>query len=205
MKRFDGSTVAGILLILLGGMFLLEQQGLIDSFGDGFFGLAFLVGGAAFLLTYRSGSWWAVIPGCVLAAIGALILLPNSLENIGGFIFLGGLALAFWLTYLGAREERWWALIPAGVLSTLAVVSALPPAVGDFGGAVFFFGMSSTFLLVALLAKMRWGYYPAAALGALGFVVLFSLGGVMNYVSAVVLIGAGGFLLYRYFRPTPML
>lgn len=205
MKRFDGSTVAGILLILLGGMFLLEQRGLIDNFGDGFFGLAFLVGGAAFLFTYRSGSWWAVIPGCVLAAIGVLILLPNSLENMGGLIFLGGLALAFWLTFLGAREERWWALIPAGVLSTLAVVSTLPPAVGDFGGAVFLFGMSATFLLVALWAKMRWGYYPAAALGALGLVVLFSLGGVMNYVWAVVLIGAGGFLLYRYFRPTPML
>ena len=205
MKRLDGSTIAGILLIVLGGMFLLEQQGLIQNVGDVFFGLAFLVGGAAFLSTYRKDSWWAVIPGCILAAIGVLFLLPDSLENIGGFIFLGGLALAFWLTYLGARAERWWALIPAGVLSTLAVVSGLPPAVGDFGGTVFFLGMSLTFLLVALLAKMRWGYYPAAALGALSRIPLLSMGGMMNYVWAVALIGAGGFLLYRYFRPTPML
>jgi len=204
MKKFDGSMVTGTLLVLLGGMFLLQQQGLINDMGDAFFGAAFLVGGIAFLATYFTGSWWAVIPGCVLAAIGVLILLPPALDNIGGFIFLGSLGLAFWLTYFGARAERWWALIPAGVLSTLAIVSGLPAASGDFGGAVFFIGLAITFLLVAQLAKMRWGYYPAAALGALGILLLLSLGGVLNYVWAALLIGAGGFLLYRYFRPAQM-
>ncbi|MDO8754702.1 MAG: hypothetical protein Q7J80_12465 [Anaerolineales bacterium] len=116
MKRIDRSTIAGILLILLGGMFLLEQQGILRSVSDAFFGVAFLVGGGAFLATYRSGSWWA-----------------------------------------------------------------------------------------ATLAKMHWAYYPAAALRMCGALLLLSVGGLMNYVSAVLSIGAGGYLLYGYFRPTPMM
>ena len=196
MRRLDSSVIGGILLILVGGLFLLQQMGILRGVGD-IFGIAFLLGGVAFRSTYRSGSWWAVIPGCALAGIGAQFLLPKSLEALGGLVFLGAIGVAFWLIYLSERQERWWALIPAGVMTTLGIVSVT----GDAGGGVFFLGLAATFGLVALLAKMRWAFYPAAALGILGFLLMLSLGGFMNYISAVLLIGAGAFLLYRYFRP----
>ncbi|MEW5940092.1 MAG: hypothetical protein AB1750_10545 [Chloroflexota bacterium] len=201
MKRLDPAVIVGLALILLGGLFALQQLDIIEDVGDTFFGAAFLIGGLFFLIAYFTGSWWGAIPGCTLAGIGALILLPDSLEEFGGAVFLGGVALAFWLVYLSARVERWWALIPAGVLTTLAFVSFAPQFVsGEATGGIFFLGLALTFALVAWLAHMRWAWIPAAVLCALGLVVMLAAGDVGAYLWAAVLIGAGGWLIYRYFK-----
>ena len=203
MKRIDPSIFGGLILILAGGLFLLQGMGYLDNVGDIFWGAMFLAAGALFLFAFFTGSWWAVIPGCVLAGIGALILLPDSLEVYGGALFLGSIALAFWLVFLTAPRERWWAIIPAGVLTTLAAVTFLPDIIGGMAtGGVFFFGLALTFLLVALLAGMRWAYYPAAALAFVGLLAAFSLGAISNYAWAIVLIGGGGYLVYRALRPS---
>jgi len=203
MKRLDPSIFGGLILILAGGLFLLQGMGYLDNVGDIFWGAMFLAAGALFLFAFFTGSWWAVIPGCVLAGIGALILLPDSLEVYGGALFLGSIALAFWLVFLTAPRERWWAIIPAGVLTTLAAVTFLPDRIGGMAtGGVFFFGLALTFLLVALLAGMRWAYYPAAALAFVGLLAAFSLGAISNYAWAIVLIGGGGYLVYRALRPS---
>jgi hypothetical protein len=132
--------------------------------------------------------------------LGILIFLPVGLDDFGGLIFLGGIGLSFWVTYATAPRERWWALIPAGVLTTLAVVTVAAERFGEFQTAgFFFFGLSITFLLVALLAGMRWAYWPALALGVMGVLGLASLFQIANYVWAVALMGIGGFLLFRYF------
>jgi hypothetical protein len=202
MKRIDPSIVIGLMLILAGALFALQSMGLLDNVGDLFWGGIFLVAGVLFLFAFVTGSWWGVIPGCILAGIGALILLPDSLELYGGAIFLGSIALAFWLVFLTSVRERWWALIPAGVLTTLAGVTFLPDLVGGFAtGGVFFLGLALTFLLVALLAGMKWAYYPAIVLGVIGLIAMFALGEVVNYLWAAALLFAGIFLIYRYFRP----
>jgi hypothetical protein len=200
-RKVDPAFIGGLILILVGALYLLETMGYLDNAGDVFWGAIFLAAGALFLFAFFTGSWWGVIPGLTLAGIGVLILLPDSLEMFGGAVFLGAISLAFWLVFATAARERWWAILPAGVLTTLAVVSFLPEFVGGFEtGAVFFFGLAVTFALVALLAGMRWAWYPAAALGLLGFLVLLAVGDVANYIMAAALITAGGFLLYRYFR-----
>jgi len=72
--------------------------------------------------------------------------------------------------------------------------------VGEFQTAGFFFlGLAATFLLVAVLAGMGWAYWPALVLGIMGFLGIASLLDVANYLWAVVLIGAGVFMLIRYF------
>jgi hypothetical protein len=203
MKKLDPSIVGGLILILAGGLFLLQTLGYLDNVGDVFWGTIFLAAGLLFLFAFVTGSWWGAIPGCILAGIGALILLPDSLDLYGGALFLGSISLAFWLVFLTAPRERWWALIPAGVLSTLAVVTFLPEMIGDMAtGGIFFFGLALTFLLVALLAGMRWAYYPAAALALVGLLAVFSLGAISNYAWAVVFIGGGGYLVYRALRPS---
>lgn len=200
MKRFDPRIIFGVMLLMGGGLMLLQAMGLLKNAPDLFGGGVFLVASAAFLSLLFSGQWWAAFPGFTLAAIGVLILLPNSLQDLGGLIFLGGIGLAFWLVYLMDRGERWWALIPAGVLTTLAFVSILPGRIGAFEtGGVFFLGLAATFLLVALLAGMRWAYWPAGVLGIMGFLATVSLMDFANYIWAVLLIGAGVFLLFRYF------
>lgn len=203
MKRLDPSIIVGLILILAGGLFALRTMGILDNVGDLFWGAIFLAAGLLFLFAFFTGSWWAVIPGLTLAGIGALIILPDPLEKFGGSLFLGLLALAFWLVYATAPRERWWGIIPAGALTTLAVVAFLPNLLGgEAVGSIFFFGLAFTFVLVALLAGMRWAWYPAAAMGLMGFIILLALGGIANYIWAALLIGAGAFLLYRYFRPS---
>ena len=204
-KKVDPAIVGGLVLILTGALYLLQEMGFLDNVGDVFWGAVFLAAGLLFLFAFFTGSWWAAIPGCVLTGIGALILLPDSLEGYGGALFLGAIALSFWLVYLTAPRERWWGIIPAGVLTTLAVVTFLPELVGAIAtGSIFFFGLALTFLLVALLARMPWAYYPAAALALVGLLTVFALGDIANYAWAVALIGGGGYLVFRALRRPSM-
>jgi len=206
MKRFDPRIVIGSLLILAGGLGFLQAFGFLRNASDIFWGLIFLAAGGIFLFMFAggfaSGQWWAAIPGLVLAGIGVLILLPDSLDNLGGAVFLGAIGLSFWLIYLSGRE-RWWAIIPGGVLLTLALVSALPERIfgGEDTGGIFFLGLALTFLLVALLANMRWAYWPAGALGVFGAFLFFqSQIYLLSYIAAAALIGVGVFVIWRSLR-----
>jgi len=250
MKRFDPRIIFGILLIAGGGLALAQTMGLLENASDIFWGGAFLAAGLVFLSLLFGGHWWASFPGFTLVALGALILLPASLDDFGGALFLGGIGLSFWYVYFTSRTERWWALIPAGVLTALAVMIVVAERYEDYGGAIFlggiglsffavyltnrierwwalipggvlvtlagmtiaaervgefqtaglfFLGLAATFLLVAVLAGMNWAYWPALVLGIMGFLGIASLLQIANYLWAVALIGAGGFMLIRYF------
>jgi hypothetical protein len=200
MKRFDPQIVFGLLLLTGGALALLQSMGYLENASDVFWGGLFIAMGLLFLVLLFGGHWWGVFPGFTLLALGVLIFLPDGLDDFGGLIFLGGIGLSFWVSYATAPRERWWALIPAGVLTTLAIVTVAADRFGEFQTAgFFFFGLSITFLLVALLAGMRWAYWPAMILGVMGLLGLASLFEVLNYVWAVALMGVGGFLLFRYF------
>ncbi len=206
MKRFDPRIIIGALLILAGGLGFLEAFGFLRDASDVFWGAVFLAAGGVFLFLFASGfasgQWWAAFPGFVLAGIGVLILLPDALDDIGGALFLGAIGLSFWMVYLTGRD-RWWAIIPGGVLFTLAVVSALPDRLfgGADSGGVFFLGLALTFLLVALLANMRWAYWPAGALGVFGTFLFFqSQIYILSYIAAAALICVGAFIILRSLR-----
>lgn len=249
MKRFDPRIVIGVLLILGGGLALAQTMGYLENATKFFWGGVFLLGGFAFLSLLLGDNWWAAFPGFTLAALGVLILLPESLDELGGAVFLGGIALSFWYVYFTDRSgrwwaiipggvltalallilassyfeeysgaivlggigltffivyfsspaERWWALIPGGVLATLAGMTVAAERFGEFQTAGFFFlGLAFTFLLVAVLAKMKWAYWPALVLGIMGLLGLGSLLDFANYVWAAALIAGGGFLVLRY-------
>jgi hypothetical protein len=250
MKRFDPRIIFGILLIAGGGLALAQTMGLLENASGIFWGGIFLVAGLAFLSLLFGGHWWASFPGFTLVALGALILLPKQLDDFGGALFLGGIALSFWYVYFTSRDQRWWAMIPAGVLTALALMIVVAERFEEFGGAIFlggiglsffavyltnraerwwalipggvlvtlggmtiaaqhfgefqtagifFLGLAATFLLVAVLAGMNWAYWPALVLGIMGFLGIASLLDIANYLWAVVLIGAGLFMLARYF------
>jgi hypothetical protein len=200
IKRFDPRIVFGSLLLIGGVLALLQALGYLRDASDIFWGAIFIVLGLIFLSLLSGGHWWSVFPGFTLLSIGLLILLPDRLEDFGGLIFLGGIALAFWMVYITSPRERWWALIPAGVMTTLAGMTVAAERFGEFQTAGFFFGgLSLTFFLVAVLAGMRWAYWPALALGIMAVLGLASLFEIANYVWAIALMGAGGFLLFRYF------
>ncbi|MDO9301743.1 MAG: hypothetical protein Q7T89_10180, partial [Anaerolineales bacterium] len=95
MKRFDPRIVFGFLLIVGGGLALAQTMSLLGNASDIFWGGMFLATGLIFLTLLFGGHWWAAFPGFTLVALGALILLPNALEDFGGALFLGGIGLSF--------------------------------------------------------------------------------------------------------------
>jgi hypothetical protein len=200
MKRFDPQIVFGLLLLTGGTLALLQTMGYLKDASDVFWGGIFIAIGLAFLALLLGGHWWGVFPGFTLLALGIVIFLPDGIDDLGGLIFLGGIGLSFWAAYITSPQERWWALIPAGVMTTLAGMTVAADRFGEFQTAGFFFlGLSATFLLVAVLAGMRWAYWPALALGVMGVLGLASLFEIANYIWAVALMGVGAFLLFRYF------
>jgi hypothetical protein len=212
MKRNSISIIIGVLLVLGGLLFLLENFNLVTLNFSIFFALLFAAGGAIFLAVFASDSqqWWALIPGFSLLAIGGLIALPMIspfyADRLGGPLFLGAIALAFWLIY-AVKREYWWAVIPAGSLTTLAVVAGLSvyPALDQYSGGVFFLGMALTFGLLTILpvqgANLRWALYPAGVMLVLSVIVLASASALMSYVWPVALIVGGIALIFFTRRP----
>jgi hypothetical protein len=203
------TIVGGALLIIAGVLFLLDSLAILQITAL-IWALIFAAGGLAFLTVFvlNRAAWWPVIPGFALLGLAVLILVGAYLPDVGawaGSIFLGAIALGFWVVYLLEREQ-WWAIIPGGVLVTLALVAGLAEVVG--GGAVgglFFFGIGATFALLAVVptseGRLRWAWIPAIVMVVMGFVVLAAASDIFNYVWPAALILGGIILLLRVLRP----
>lgn len=211
MRNLESRVFWGVLLIAAGVLFLLQSLGIIQVaaiFWPAVIGVASL----AFLFVFLKApkvNWWAAIPGFVLlsvAAIGALDqLAPGTGETWSGPLFLGSIALAFWVIYF-VNPEHWWAVIPGGVLLTLAVVAGLSSVFqGVEMGGIFFLGLGLTFALLALLptpeGRLTWSIIPAVVLLAMGALITAAAVELINYAWPTLLILGGLYLLYRTFRP----
>lgn len=201
MKNFDFRIILGIGLILLGLLYFFQEIGLISEVGSLLWAAIFLVGGILFLVYFiaQSNHWWPLIPGATLVGIGILIgidsFFPALNGDIGGFIFMASLAIAFIFIYFQSREN-WWALIPGGVLGTLSLVILLDSfPVGIDTGALFMLGMGLTFFIVGTLdtphGRMRWAYIPAVILAVIGVIILAPDIPYINYLWPIALILVG--------------
>jgi len=216
MKRFDFRLAIGGVLILMGGLLLLQQMGIISGDISVIWASLLIASGVVFLVVFALNRrhWWALIPGLTLVGVGIIPFLPAEYTYLGGSIMLGAVGLSFFLIYL-FNHEHWWAIIPGGVLLTLAFSAYLAFHIGDtlagvsvdevVLGSAFFLGLSLTFLLVAILpnpsGRMKWALIPSAALLLTSFTAAsFRLQQIMIYVWPVVLVLAGVYLIYLYFR-----
>jgi hypothetical protein len=209
MRRSDGRLLVGLLLIAGGVIYLLQNLGLI-TWGTLVWAVVFAAGGLAFLswLLRDRGAWWALIPGLTLLGLSGLMALdvvnPTFGDRWGGSLFLGSIALSFWIIYLRDRNF-WWAVIPGGVLLTLAVVAGIENLTLPIDtGGIFFIGLGLTFLLLALLPgqgiQLRWAFIPAAALLVMGMLIGVGFERAINYLWPLALIIGGAALLWRAMR-----
>lgn len=202
------SVVGGILLVAAGVIFLLDNLGLIMLDWEMLIGPMFAIGGLVFLMVFilNTDDWWALIPGFILMGIGIIIFMGDNMQAVAdrwsGAVFLGFLGLAFFLIYI-THVNQWWAIIPGGVLLTLAGVT-LVPGEGDVSGVIFFLGMALTFGLVYILpkpaGKLKWALYPAGILFLIGVLVALGAANLMDYLLPLVLLIAGGYVIYRSMR-----
>jgi hypothetical protein len=180
---------------------LLDQVGILKNATGIFWAGLLAIGAAIFLYWYVTdrSRWWAAIPGFALLGMSASSLLLDRI-GWGGLAFLGGIGVGFWAVYI-RRPDQWWSIIPGGVLLTLGFTSVLGNIfnTGDTGG-VFFIGLGLTFLLVALLARMKWAYIPAAILLILGFFIGTPFSGVLGYAWIGIFLLAGILLIISAVR-----
>lgn len=169
MKRFDPRIIIGLLLIVGGGLALAQTMGFLKDASELFWGGVFLAAGLAFLFLLFSGNWWAAFPGFTLTGLGVLILLPEALEDLGGALFLGSIALSFWYVYVTDRVNRWWAIIPGGVLTALSLLIIASTWFEEYSGAIVLGGIGITFFVVYLTnpSERWWALIPGGVLATL--------------------------------------
>ncbi|MGH2348573.1 MAG: hypothetical protein ACRDFT_03785 [bacterium] len=116
-------VLPGIILIVLGVVFLLAQQGRVGGQAVvAAIGIAFLV---AFLYTRNYGF---LVPGGIMTGLGLGIIYQSQADR--GWAVLLGLGLGFVSIYAldvltgGRRGGQWWPLIPGGILTFFGLAQA---------------------------------------------------------------------------------
>lgn len=115
--------VAGVVLIVLGALFLLSQW--MGVGGEGvvaMIGLAFL---AAYAFTRHYGF---LVPGGIMTGLGVGIIYEERLRANGAPVLLG-LGLGFLSIFLvsrlrGRMPADWWPLIPGAILTGIGLLLA---------------------------------------------------------------------------------
>ena len=209
MFRWLQSRILWGSILIIGGIALLLQNVYGIQLANIFWCVIFAFGGLIFLGVFLANreNWWALIPGFVLISIGVMLalewLVPGLNSDLGGFIVLAGIALAFFIIYL-VDNAHWWAIIPGGVLATVAVFVLLENIWAGFGGpGVFFVGLGLTFFLLAIVptpeGRMKWAWIPGVVLTIVGFIIIAVTEEVIVLLWPVALILLGLVLIIRFF------
>lgn len=215
MKSANASIIAGIVLMALGVLLLLDRLGIMDS-GAFVAPVAFAAVGVLFLSLFirRREFWWAAIPGSVFLGLAAVITATQLTGGAWGaallFLFMGAGFAAVFLREPG----NWWALIPSGVMFTLAVIVALPQELqGTPTAAVLFLGLAATFGVLSLIPvrideaaehpdRMKWPLIPAGILAVMGLIFVLQATAIfipMDFAVPAVMVLAGvALLVYAY-------
>jgi hypothetical protein len=159
-----------------------------------------------FLVTFlrRRDQWWALIPVCILLAVGVmvpLIELGILRDEFVATYVLTAIALPFLVTFL-RRRDQWWALIPAYVLLAIGVMIPLAEAevfTDLLVTAYIMFVIAIPFFVVYVRdRKQWWALIPGGIMAVVGLSFLIAEAAV-EYVAAAALILVGAWMLVRQF------
>lgn len=207
MRDLQLRALVGLVLIVVGALFLFQNLGVLPIAAEAFWGFLFAAAGAVFLYLYLRDSqqWWPLIPAFSLFGLGGLIATEALFPALGGVIgvpiFFTGISAGFWIIAL-TRREQWWALIPAGTMLSLALFIGLESAVpGTEWVGVFFIGLGLTFGLLALVPRveerMSWAYVPAGVFLIMGILFMAAATSVLTFLGPAILILIGIYIVIR--------
>lgn len=209
MKQTESKAYFGVILVIIGILYLLKNAGIIHQ-TDGIIRLTLfaVIGLFCFSILFKNKDyWWTAIPGSIFLSLAVQTWLndfgPGWSSRYDGSIFLGGIGLGFWLVYF-LDNEKWWAIIPGGVLATLAIVDASPRLwPGIQTGGIFLFGLGVTFILIYLLTGTRekWSIIPGGIILVISSLLLTANTHYFSKIWPVYIIGIGVFLLFKNLLP----
>ncbi len=209
MAKDQSRLWLGVILIVLGALFLLHESRFFYVQEETIISIVFALGGLALLNNYRqTRDNWKLILGGALLFIGFVIFNAGMGlidDDFIGVFFLWAIALAFLSVYV-KNPKIWWPIIPGGVLLTIGTMVAIEQvwwSLGDLNGVFFFVGIGATFGYLYKIRneenKLAWAKWPAVAALALSVVVFAgeTFRNAEDYIFPILLIGVGLFLIAR--------
>lgn len=172
----------GLVLILIGGVSLLDNFRLFTFEPELFFGVLFIVGGYLFWGKYREEELarFLVLAG-VLGYLGCVMLLslvPGLDGSWEGVLFFVTVAAVSCKAYINDKS-KWGLALLTGIALTLGGVVALETnwwLDGEFTGGAFFMGLAMTFGYLFTTRNedngLDWARLPAVILAALSMLLL---------------------------------
>lgn len=208
MERHWWRVIAGLLIILVGSVLLLEQFDLI-ALDERFLGtVALFIGAGIFLALWFSNTkqWWPLIPGLLMlsGAVSNLLAMFNLPEALTSLIGLLGGALPFFYIFSLNRKANWWALIPGGILALVGVATIVGSLVGQvWEDFVILMGIALAFFSVFVANRRNWWALIPAGILALVAIGDSPFSALLGAVGPVLVIAAGAILiLYSFLRPS---
>ena len=201
--KFD-NLLWGLLLILVGGVVLAQQQGWMGFFSVQMWMVVFAMVSVIFLLRYFISGlrhWGWLFPAGIFAAVATtLYLSENGLQDtwLAAPIFVA-IIIPFLVAFFMDIRKNWWALIPAFITLVLCLVvlfgSAIP---GELVATLIMFSVAIPFTGVYLSDRQKvWALIPAFTTAMIGVITLLSLFA-MRWVGAMVTIAVAIPFFYVY-------
>lgn len=195
MLKQKNDLIWGVLLIVLGGLFLIQTLGLIPDFSQTFWAVTLGLACLFFIAIYAySGKeqWGWLFPIFISGGLAlAAALSFTTLNGVWiGAIFMACLSAPFWIVFLFNRQEHWWALIPGWVTGVLTLIILVSEQwAGETIGALVMWSIALPFVAVYLRNRDHWwALIPGFIMTGMGFVVLLSSRGAEEAIGTLVLL-----------------
>jgi hypothetical protein len=180
-------------LIVLGGLLLLQNVGVISNFPATTWVILLGALSLLFFTTYfiqgKQEFGW-LFPAFIMAGVAVTILLGDRGYNEAwvGMPVLASVALPFYCIF-ALNRSNWWALIPAWVMTVIAMITLIADRMpGEVIGAMVLFSIGVPFLVVFLKDRRNWwALIPAFAMIAIGFIPLLASQPASELIGAYVL------------------
>ncbi len=208
MERHWWRVIAGLLIIFVGVVLLLEQFQLI-VLDERFLGtVALFIGAGIFMALWFSNTkqWWPLIPGLIMLswAVSNLLAMFGATEWLTDLIGTLGSALPFLYIFALNRKTNWWALIPGGIFALVGVATIVGSLVGEaWEEFIILCGIALAFFGVFVANRRHWwALIPAGILALIG-ISASPIGAYLVTIWPALIIAAGVVLiLYSFLRPS---
>ncbi len=172
----------GFFLILFGVLLVLQNLNIFKGdVGTILWAIVFGGLGIYFISQYLSNktNWIWIIPGISFmgfAISNAVMLIPNTNDNLSEIISTAGIGISFVMAYLKSRAN-WWTLIPGGIFLSLSALSYFEGVElkGFNTDGFLFLGLGVTFFLLYFIpnpsGRLKWAITPGLIMLFLGILV----------------------------------
>jgi hypothetical protein len=181
MSDKKNNLVWGVVLVLLGGLLLVQNMGIIPDFSEGVWAIILGVACLLFIAVYLLNgieNWGWLFP--IFITGGLALTAALSLTTINpvwlGAVFMASASAPFWIVYLFNRKEHWWALIPGWATAVLTLIILVSETwSGEIVGSLVMWAVALPFIFVYIRDREHWwALIPGFIMTGMGVVVLMA-------------------------------